>query len=197
MNITFNNADIRFYFSFQCPYSYISWELMKTILKDAKLTVQPINIGLNPPGNSKFHFREIWSEKRWQRLIADAKALEIPMSKPEKYVSDLTSARAIELYGPYNAEDYISSIFKGFFVNGVDISAPSALKYHLQADGIDSSIFSAAIEDVATEKAFNEQTLLWGHHRIRTIPTIECQDDRICGLIEKSPLERHLRSIMD
>lgn len=197
MNITFKNADIRFYFSFQCPYSYMAWEILKGILKNSKVTVQPIEIGLNPPGNTKFHFREIWGEPRWKRLIADAALVGIKISRPPQYVSGINAARAIEDYGQTNACDYITSVFRAVFLAGIDISIPTSLRLHLQSEGLDSSILAAAIENPATGTKAEEQALLWGHDRIRMLPTIEAGGERYCGFTDRSGLERHLRSILD
>lgn len=175
----------------------MAWEILKTVLKNTRITVQPVNIGLNPPGNSKFHFREIWSSQRWQRLAADAAHFKLNIRQPEKYVSDLTAARAIAAYGALNAEDYITSVFRAFFSSGIDISIAASLRPFLQSEGLDSTILMSAIDNPDTEKAFNEQILLWGHERIRILPTIECGDERFCGLIDKPGLERLLRSIIE
>lgn len=197
MNITFNNPDIKFYFSFQCPYCFIAWELLRAVLKSTRLTLQPIEIGLNPPGNTKFHFREIWGSLRWKRLIEEAAALKLTISQPEKYVSDIPAIRGIEAYGKLNAEDYISSIFRAFFSARIDISIPTSLRLHLQSDGLDSSILAAALDDPKTEIKANDQLLLWGHERIRMLPTIECGEERFCGLVDKNGLERLLRSVLE
>lgn len=175
----------------------MAWEILKSILKNSRLLIQPIEIGLNPSGNTKFHFREIWGEPRWQRLITDAAALNLKMCKPEEYVSGINAARAIEAYGQTNAEDYISSVFKAVFLNRVDISIPNSLRLHLQADGIDSSILAAAIEDSKTAQKANDQSMLWGHERIRMLPTIEAGDERYCGFIDRASLERYLRALID
>ena len=175
----------------------MAWELMKIVLKGTKLTMQPLAIGLNPPGNSKFHFREIWNSQRWQRLISEAESLKLKIHQPEKYVSDLTAARAIKAYGPLNAEDYITSVFRAFFSARIDISVFTALRPFLQSEGLDASILAAAIEDPTTEKDYDDQILLWGHERLRMLPTIECSEERFSGLIDKPGLERLLRSIIE
>ncbi|MDD3149120.1 MAG: DsbA family protein [Candidatus Riflebacteria bacterium] len=197
MNITFTSPDIKFYFSFQCPYCYIAWELLKAVLKNTRLTLQPLEIGLNPPGNTKFHFREIWGELRWKRLIDEAAAIKLTISKPDRYVSDIPAIRAIEAYGTLSAEDYITSVFRAVFSARVDISIPTSLRLHLQSEGLDSSILMAALDDPKTEKKASEQILLWGHERIRMLPTIECSDERFCGLVDKHGLERLFRSILE
>ena len=196
MNIDFKNPVIKFYFSFQCPYSYMTWEMLKKLLS-SKVSLAPIEIGLFPPGTSKFHFREIWGEPRWNRLVNDAEKINVRVSQPDKYVSGITAARAIEAYGQESAKDYITSVFHAVFFRHLDISLPNSLRLHLQSEGIDSSILSAAIENPETEKKANDQLLLWGHERIRMVPTIELDEERYCGFIDQSGLERFLRAVLD
>ncbi len=196
MNIDFNNPTIKFYFSFQCPYSYMAWEMLKSLLSN-KVKVAPIEIGLFPQSTSKYNYQDIWAEPRWNRLVKDAAKLNLKITPPEKYVSGITAARAIEDYGNINAIDYITSVFRGVFFSRIDISLQNSLRLHLQSEGIDSSVLSAALDRPETEKRANEQLLLWGHERIRTLPTIELGDERYCGFIDKPGLERFLRSELD
>lgn len=197
MNIDFNNPDIKFFFSFQCPYSYMTWELLKKLLKTSNASILPIEVGLFPTGNTKFHFRDVWAEPRWQRLIADAAKLDLIISKPINYVSGTNAASAIEAYGKANAEDYISSVFRGVFLARIDISLPNSLRMHLQSDGLDSSIFAAAIDNATSLKAAQEQQLLWGSKRLRQVPTIEYDEERYSGFMDTIGLERYLRSILE
>lgn len=197
MNINFSEPDIRFYFSFQCPYSFMGWEILKKLLKKSNKTIAPIEVGLFPSGSTKYHFREIWSGERWKRLIEDGAKLGIRLNQPDKYVSAINAARAIEAYGKANAADYITSVFRGVFLTGVDISLPTTLRMHLQSEGLDSSIFAAAIEDPATEKLALEHHSFWGSRRLREVPVIEYDSERYSGFMEESGLERYLRAILD
>jgi len=197
MNISFNQPDIKFYFSFQCPYSYIAWEILKKLLKDSRISIMPIEIGLFPTGSTKFHFRELWNTPRWNLLIEDAKQVGLTISKPEKYVSSLNAARPIEAYGSVNAADYITSVFRGFFINRLDVSLPTCLKMHLQSDGIDSGVLTRALEDKETEKKAQADQLLWGHERIRMVPTVELDGERYSGFTDEASLDRFLRSVID
>ncbi|EKD82468.1 MAG: hypothetical protein ACD_39C01278G0005 [uncultured bacterium] len=196
MNIDFQKPTIKFYFSFQCPYSYMTWEMLKKLLSN-KVSLAPIEIGLFPQSTSKFHYQDIWGEPRWNRLVKDAAKINLKISPPEKYVSSITAARAIEFYGNIGAKDYITSVFRAVFFSRVDISLPNSLRLHLQSEGIDSSILSAAIDNPATEKKANDQLLLWGHERIRMVPTVALAEERYCGFIDQPGLERFLRSELD
>lgn len=197
MIINFTNAEIKFFFSFQCPYSYIAWEMLKKILKGSKITLNPIEIGIFPPSTTKFHFREIWARPRWERLIKDAEQAGVKITKPEKYVSSINASRGIEAFGAANAPDYITSVFKAFFFRRIDISIPISLRTHLQSEGLDSAILAQCLEDPGTEKAAQEKLLLWGHERIRMIPTIELDGERYSGYVDFASLERFLRPVMD
>lgn len=197
MNIEFFKPDLRFYFSFQCPYSYMAWEILKKLLKNSSSTIAPIEVGLFPTGTTKFHFREIWGEPRWNRLIEDAAKLGLRINAPTKYVSALNASRAIIAYGKANAEDYITSVFRAVFLTRTDISLPNSLRMHLQSEGLDSSVFATAIEDASTEKLAKEQQLFWGSRRLREVPVLEYDDERYSGYMEQSGLERYLRAILD
>ncbi|HAE37524.1 MAG TPA: hypothetical protein DCG57_02660 [Candidatus Riflebacteria bacterium] len=196
MKIDFNTPVIKFYFSFQCPYSYMAWEMLKKLLS-SKVGVAPIEIGLFPQSTSKFHYQDIWGEPRWNRLVKDAAKINLKISPPEKYVSSMVAARAIEAYGNIGAKDYITSVFRAVFFSRVDISLPNSLRLHLQSEGIDSSVLSAAIDNPDTEKKTADQQLLWGHERIRMVPTVELSDERYCGFIDQPGLERFLRAELD
>jgi len=174
----------------------MTWEMLKTLL-GSRVSLAPIEIGLFPQSNSKYNYQDIWGEPRWNRLIKDAAKLDLKITPPAKYVSGITATRAIEYYGNFNAIDYITSVFRGVFFSRIDISLPNSLRLHLQSEGVDSSILSAALESPATEKKANDQLMLWGHERIRMLPTVALGDERYCGFIDKSGLERFLRAELD
>ncbi len=196
MNIDFKKPTIKFYFSFQCPYSYMTWEMLKVLLGN-KVSVAPIEIGLFPQSTSKYNYQDIWGEPRWNRLVKDAAKLNLKITPPGKYVSGITATRAIEAYGSMNAIDYITSVFRGVFFSRIDISRQNSLRLHLQSEGIDSSVLASALDNPATEKKANDQQLLWGHERIRMLPTVELGDERYSGFIDKPGLERFLRAELD
>lgn len=197
MKLSFENSNINFYFSFQCPYSYIVWKTLCDLLQNNKdISVNPINIGLNPNGN-KYSFRELWDGQRWLKLSNEAKTKGIIISKPLKIVSENLAARCIKNYGVSSAEYYISTIFKAVFTSGIDISIPSNLRYFLQSEGNESSILSDAANDNETLTEYEKQTDLWGIKRIRLTPTIELGNERLSGLINKLQLENLLRPLIE
>ena len=134
MIIDFKEPDIKFYFSFQCPYSFMAWEILSKILNKKNIKIAPIEIGNSPQGNTKYHFREIWGKPRWERLIKDADELGLKILQPKDYVSSLPATRAIEEYSKDNIFDYITSIFRAVFVTQVNISHVNSLRLHLQSE---------------------------------------------------------------
>lgn len=199
MKISFgNNSDINFYFSFQCPYSYIVWKHLLSVLKDNdKITVNPINIGITPPSNNSFSFREFWGKERWERISKEADALGIVINNPSEIVSEDLAARCIQCYEEGSVEYYINSVFKAVFQNKIDISITNTLRYFLQSEGNDSEILIKASKDSETLEKYKEQTELWSKKRIRVLPTIEVDNERIAGFITKRPIENIIHTILD
>ena len=199
MKISFDdNCDINFYFSFQCPYSYLAWKQICDLLKDNdKITLNPINIGINPPSNNSFTYREYWGKPRWERIAKEANNLNIIIEEPEKIVSEEVAARAITSSEKSGVEYYISTIFKAVFSKKQDISISTLLRYYLQSEGIDSEIIVNASKEALTTDTYNKQTELWTQKRIRVLPTIEVQNERLAGFVTKRQIENLFRSIID
>ena len=199
MKISYDDSsDVKFYFSFQCPYSFLAWKQICEIFKDNdKVTVKPINIGLNLQNNSSYSYREFWGKERWDRIIKEANNLGIVINKPLKFVSEDLAARCIQSYDIVSVEYYISSIFKAVFTSNLDISITSSLRYFLQSEGNDSEIIVEASKDSETLQKYQEQTELWRKNRIRVIPTVEVETDRVAGYITRRQFESLFRSLTD
>ena len=198
MKISFDKSDINFYFSFQCPYSFIAWKLLCEILKNnEKITLNPINVGIAVDGWNRYSFMNLWGGERWLRLTREAKAVGIDISKPLNIVSEEMVARAIESYDASGAEYYISSVFKAEFISNIDISISNILRYYLQGEGNDSEIFIQALEDENTLIKYKNNIDLWGKKRIRLLPTIEIGKDRISGLVKQRQIEDFLRPLLE
>ena len=197
MILTFDSGDINFYFSFQDPYSYLAWVLLRKSLENLDtIKVKPINIGLNPASNN-FSYRNYWGGMRWLRLAKEAKLLGITINKPLEIVSEDLTARCIQDYGVSGSEYYITSIFKAEFANNTNISIAHILRYFLQSEGNDSEVLMKASNDQKTLDAYKEQINLWWKKRIRTIPTIEVGNERLSGFITQKQLDALLRSLTD
>jgi len=196
MKINFDSPDLKFFFSFQCPYSYIAWNVISKVLDKTSVTLAPINVGYMPPGNLKYHFRDIWSDERWAKLSGDANKLLLKMSKPEKFVSELSVSRAISNYAADEISEYISSVFSAVFFTGAGISSNSKLRMHLQSESVDSSPFDDAQHDESTLAKAEEQLMIWGHERLRIVPTIDNKGERYAGLIDASGFECYIQDLL-
>ena len=198
MKVSFENSNINFYFSFQCPYSYLAWIQLCKILKDNnKVSLNPIDVGIDSVGNNKYSYRDLWGGERWLRLSNEARKLGVSLSKPVKIVSENLTARSLEQFGSAGAEYYISSIFKAVFSTNIDISITSTLRYFLQSEGNDSELIVKACEDENTLIKAKANMDFWTKKRIRLLPTIEIGSERIAGFINKKQIEDLLRSIID
>ena len=198
MKVSFENSNINFYFSFQCPYSYLAWIQLSKILKDNnKVSLKPINVGIEPIGNNRYSYRDLWGGERWLRLSNEARKFGVSLSKPVKIVSENLTSRSLEYFGPSGAEYYISSIFKAVFSSNLDISITSTLRYFLQSEGNDSELIVKACEDDNSLVKAKANIDLWCKKRIRLLPTIEIGSERIAGFINNKQIEDLLRLIID
>ena len=198
MRISFDKGDINFYFSFQCPYSFITWRLLSDILRDnEKVSLNPINIGIAIDGWNKYSYMNLWGGERWLRLSREAQSLGIKISKPLNIFNEELVARAIESYENTGAEYYISTVFKAVFISNLDISISNVIRYFLQSEGNDSDIFMEALGNENTLIKYKNNLDLWHKKRIRLLPTIEIGTDRISGFVKKRQIEDFLRPLLE
>jgi len=197
MKIDFVNPDLKFYFSFQCPYSYIAWTVLNKIVGETSIKVAPIEIGLEPSGKVRYHFRDLWSDERWEKLAEDASKLSIQLTRPTKIVSAISASRALQYFPLDETAAYVSSVFRAVFLTGIDISNKNKLRMHLQSESLDSSKFDDAQNDPSTLKRAEEQLLTWGHERVRMLPTLDNKGERYSGLIDAYGLERYIQDLLD
>ncbi len=199
MKISFDDdSNIKFYFSFLCPYSYLAWKQICDIFNNNdKITIKPINIGLNIHNNNSYSFRELWGKDRWDRISKEANQLGIVISEPLKIVSEELAARCIQSFDIVSVEYYISSIFKAVFAADLDISITSSLRYYLQSEGNDSEIIVEASKKPETLLQYQEQTELWRKKRIRAIPTVDVENERIAGFLSRRQLDSIFRSLLE
>jgi len=183
---------LTFYFDFTCPYSYLGWELLERKRREQPFQVKLVGIGANPPGNPGLLGREFWSDARWSELHAIGHKLGIVINKPPSPSSSQVALRGLSLYEGFGLTDYVSGVFKVFFRDSVDISTSKALVEHLQLNGIDTLPLLNALKDPETLKKVEEDSLLWGHARIRTVPTLEFGAERLAGLFDQRAIDNFL-----
>jgi len=183
---------LTFYFDFTCPYSYIAWELLQRKRRQQPFQMKLIGIGPNPPGNPGLLGRELWCDARWAALHAIAEKLDFVINRPSVQASSQVALRGLDMYEGFGLTDYVSGVFKVLFRDNADISTSSELVEHLQANGIDTVPLLSALKEPETLKKVEDDALLWGHARIRTIPTLEFGNERLAGLFDQRAIENFL-----
>lgn len=183
---------LTFYFDFTCPYSYIAWELLQRKRRQQPFQMKLIGIGPNPPGNPGLLGRELWCDARWAALHAIAEKLDFVINRPLVQASSQVALRGLDMYQGFGLTDYVSGVFKVLFRDNADISTSSELVEHLQANGIDTVPLLSALKEPETLKKVEDDALLWGHARIRTIPTLEFGNERLAGLFDQRAIENFL-----
>lgn len=183
---------LTFYFDFTCPYSYIAWELLQRKRRQQPFQMKLIGIGPNPPGNPGLLGRELWCDARWAALHAIAEKLDFVINRPSVQASSQVALRGLDMYQGFGLTDYVSGVFKVLFRDNADISTSSELVEHLQANGIDTVPLLSALKEPETLNKVEDDALLWGHARIRTIPTLEFGNERLAGLFDQRAIENFL-----
>ncbi|MBP7633620.1 DsbA family protein [Candidatus Ozemobacteraceae bacterium] len=183
---------LTFYFDFTCPYSYLGWELLERKRRVQPFQVKLVGIGANPPGNPGLLGRELWSDARWAELHAIAGKFDLVINKPSASASSQVALRGLSMYEGFGLTDYVSGVFKVFFRDNIDISSPKMLVEHLQLNGIDTLPLLNALKDPETLKKVEDDSLLWGHARIRTIPTLQFDAERLAGLFDQRAIDNFL-----
>ncbi|NLI76910.1 MAG: hypothetical protein GX442_10775 [Candidatus Riflebacteria bacterium] len=183
---------LRFYFDFQCPYSYLGWELLHAHLREKDFPVEMLAIGANPPANPALLGRSLWSEKRWQAIGEHGKAIGLTIRRPPAELTTNYPQQALPYYDGIGMREFVSAVFKGIFALGLDFSNTLTLQNHLQSEGVDTLPFTKAMADPAAARQAEDLTLLWGSHRIRTIPLLEAGSERLAGVFDKRSVDNFL-----
>jgi 2-hydroxychromene-2-carboxylate isomerase len=185
MIIDYIKPDAEFFFSFHCPYSYLSWELLRKKMKNCSGKLSPI--GLSTAGSSLTTYRELWSESRWQKLAMYGRELDIIIKRPTVYYDSSVANNYINSSNSKFLEQYISCIFKAVFTDNIDISNNQTLFDYLNKNSVNSNLNlvnnSSPIESVDSE--------------LRMLPTIKVSNDNLIGLITESIFSRMLKHHLD
>jgi len=183
---------LKLYFDFYCPYCYMAWELLFKALKNRDIPMQLHGIGLNPPGNPLMHNRGIWSDQRWEQIKKQSEKLGLFVRKPQFMENSIIPTRGLSKYRGLGLREYVSGVFKAIFREGIDLAKSHSLIDFLQSDGVDVKPLNEALSDPATLEKVKEDTLLWGHDRIRMIPTFQVGDERYAGLVDERGLDNFI-----
>lgn len=195
MKIDFKKPDTVFYFSFQCPYSYLSWELLKKKMANCNTRFKPIELSSNKALNSSFSFQEYWGENRWAKISSYAKELGISIKSPSILPDCSLSGSLVCEKNILLVEQIISAVFKAIFSDGSDVSKEKNLLKSLKANGLSDAMLKdlvyATNESDLTEED-QKKALIWENKKIRMLPTIEIGNDFHVGLLKENIYKKML-----
>jgi len=183
---------LTFYFDFTCPYSYLGWELVQKARRQRTFPMRLVGIGPNPPGNPNLLGRALWCDQRWSALQKLAAQLDITIRKPGMKASSIPALRGLTVYEGSGLPEYVSGVFRAFFRDNVDISIPRNLVDNLQSNGIDPKPLAKALIMPETLRKVEDDLFLWGHERIRTLPTLCYGQERLAGLFDQRGIDNFL-----
>ncbi|MFZ2958122.1 MAG: DsbA family protein [Candidatus Ozemobacteraceae bacterium] len=192
-----SEEQIRYYFDFLCPYSYIGWLFLKKALAGKNLSTALYAVGNIRPGDAGngFHI-PVNSSRRWEKLAERGKSLGIKIKGPPQCVSSFPARRGLLKYSGIAREDFIDGVFRAVFCDGLDIGNARILTNFLQTEGVDYIPMQETLADPQTEKLAEDVTSLWDVRRIRLLPTVEIGEDRYAGLIDARGLENLLARVI-
>lgn len=191
-----SEEQIRFYFDFLCPYSYIAHLHLQRVLKDRNLLFAAYAVGLqNPMPNAPLALPND-DPARWEKLRKRADPLGITIKGPPGAIDSLLARRGVLRYQGLSRQEYVDGVFKAVFRDHIDINNEKSLSSYLQAEGVDIHPLLSALADDSTQGMCDDVAKLWELRRLRIIPTIEIGEERAAGLIEPRGLENLLARVI-
>ena len=191
-----SEEQIRFYFDFLCPYSYIAHLHLQRLLKDRNLSFAAYGVGLQNPMPGAPLALPNDSQARWEKLSKRAQPLGITIKGPPGAIDSLLARRGLLRYQGISRQEYVDGVFKAVFRDHIDINNTKALSNYLQAEGVDINPLHAALADESTQGMCDDVAKLWEVRRLRMVPTIEIGEERACGLVEPRGLENLLARVI-
>jgi 2-hydroxychromene-2-carboxylate isomerase len=155
-----SKAPIDFYFEFSSPYGYIASQLADDFEKHVgrplrwrafllgpvfKITGQPPLVEIPMKGEYSRH-----------DFLRSARMHGLPYRQPAKFpIGTVAAMRAfywLDDRDATQARDLAKALYKAFFVDGIDISAPAAVIEVARSVGVDAAALASALEDPALKE---------------------------------------------
>ena len=148
---------IDFYFEFSSPYGYIASHLAEEVEKRTgrAMTWRPILLGpmFKATGQAPLTEIPIKGEYAKRDFLRSAGFHQVPYRHPSKFpIGTVAAARAFYWVAdrdPQQARRLAKALYRAFFVEDRDISAPATVVEIAQAEGVDAAALAAALEDPA------------------------------------------------
>ena len=154
-----SNAPVDFYFEFSSPYGYIAAELAEDFERRVgrPVTWRPILLGpvFKVTGGSPLTEIPVKGEYSKRDFARSARLHKIAYNHPAKFpIATVAPVRAFYWTSdrdPRQARALARALYKAYFVDGVDISAPAAVLDVAASVGIDRATLAAALDDPAVK----------------------------------------------
>ncbi|MBF0499682.1 MAG: DsbA family protein [Candidatus Riflebacteria bacterium] len=185
-----SEEQIRFYFDFLCPYSYIGWLHFKQALSGKGLSTVFHAVG------SKGDSARFDAPSRWEKLTSRGKKLGVSINKPRSGIDSAAARRGMACCTDITREVYIDAVFRAVFQENVDISNGQTLIDFLQKEGVDHAPLQKALDDPQSLKFADDAASLWETRHLELLPTIEIGEDRYAGIIDGRGLENLLARVI-
>ena len=151
---------VDFYFEFSSPYGYIATQLADDFEKriGRPLRWRPMLLGpiFKLTGQAPLSEIPMKGEYSKRDFPRSARMHKVPYAHPAKFpIGTVAAMRAfywIADRDPAQARRFAKSLFKAYFVDGIDISAPQAVIEVAKGLGVDAAALAAALDDPALKE---------------------------------------------
>jgi 2-hydroxychromene-2-carboxylate isomerase len=152
-------APIDFYFEFSSPYGYIASQIVEDFERRVGRAVKwrPMLLGpvfkiTGQPPLVEVPMKGEYSKKDFAR---SARLHKVPYRQPERFpIGTVAALRAFYWVGdrdPAKARELAKALYKAYFADGQDISAPAKVVEIAKSIGVDGDALAAALEDPAVK----------------------------------------------
>jgi len=155
-----SKAPVDFYFEFSSPYGYIASQLADDFEKRVgrPLRWRPFLLGpvFKVTGQPPLVEIPMKGEYSKHDFLRSARAHKVPYKQPAKFpIGTVAAMRAfywLDDRDPAQARSLAKALYKAFFVDGIDISAPATVVDIAKSTGVDGAALAAALEDPALKE---------------------------------------------
>lgn len=152
--------EVDFYFEFSSPYGYIAAELAEDFEKriGRPVTWRPFLLGpvfklTGQPPLVEIPMKGDYAKRDFPRM---ARLHKVPYNHPARFpIGTVAALRAFYWTAdrdPLLARALAKGLYRAYFVDGVDISAPAAVLEIARSAGVDATALASALEDPALKE---------------------------------------------
>ena len=153
-------APVDFYFEFSSPYGYIASQLAEDFEKriGRPVTWRPMLLGpvFKLTGQAPLVEVPMKGEYSKKDFARSARLHKVPYKQPGKFpIGTVAALRAFYWMhdrDPARARELAKKLYRAYFAEGVDISAPATVVEIAKSIGIDAAALAAALEDPALKE---------------------------------------------